>query len=345
MHQVGDSLRRRGEDIRSSSSGPASLDGQSLGPLGSGTTGNINDVLSNVHSRTQSMGTRVIGAGDTLHANASAYERNESGIAHGFQTVYPSSSSAARIGYTRSEPSSYRFYPSSKPDGSPNPPLVPLPPVTAPSSSGPIPWAADPTAGHQGHFFVLSPTSPSGYRPGHSNLTPSGYSTPYDIQTPQSMSKPPRKPKRSSTAVPSGSSSSSRPSRRKSTHHASATVYDQYGNALTPTSYWQSGSMTEEEAALAYPMKSQATHTEHRIIRNPEINAAAQQPGCSVHIYGQYPPCPNCQAGMLNFGAQTGAHVVYRYPHEQTGLDQTWSSQNMTPEQFHRAYGYYPPKY
>lgn len=342
MHEVGDSLRQRGEDIRSSSR-LVSMDGQSLGPLGSGTAGNINGVLSNVHSRTQSMAARVIGGGDTLHANASAYEQNESDIAHSFQTVYPSSGSAARIGYTRSEP--YRYYPSSKPDGSPNPPRVPLPPVLAPSSSAPIPWDADPTAGHQGHFFSLSPTSPSGYSAGHSNLVPSRYSTPYDIQTPESMSKPPRKPKRSSTAVPSGSASSSRPSRRKPTHHASATVYDGYGNPLTPTSYWQSGSMTQEEAALAYPMRSQATHTEHRIIRNPEIQAAAQQPGCSVHIYGQYPPCPNCQAGMMGFGAQTGAHIVYRYPNEQTGLDQIWSSQNMTTEQFRKAYGYYPPAY
>lgn len=352
LHQVGDNLRQRGSDIGSSTR-RVPMPGQALGPLGAGTASHIDGVLGNVHDSGQSMSSRMTGSGDTLHANASAFEQNESDVTHSFTSIQPpsglrnpggrtsgySSANPASSSYSSANPASsyyptrpsgdtyegttFHYYKPSSDSYSPNPPTMPLPPprdYTAP------PYLGDPTAGRQGEMFTLSPSQPGGYTSSHANVIPSSSGHyPYDVQTPASIQQ--------------------RPPRRKKPppHRASATVYDRYGQAISPTTYWTSGGMTAEQHTLGYPTSTLSSHTEQQIIRNDEIQEA-MGPGNVLRINGQYPPCPSCQAGMTTFAAQTGGTVEYSYPHPVTGDTQTWSSQAhiSSPNQWQKYYGYTP---
>lgn len=330
LHQVGDSVRQRGNDVGSSTQ-RVSMPGQGLGPLGAGTASHIDGVLGDVHSSGQAMSSRMTHSGDTLHANASAFEQNESDVAHSFSSIQPPSHTTRTIpssaGTTTpsSAPLPIQHYNPATNSFGPNAPAMPPP---RPPDNSVLPYHANPTDGRQGDMFTLPPSQPGGYTPNHANVVPGPYGRPYDVQTPASMEyqRPPN--------------DGSRPP-----HNASATVYGPGGQVTSPTTYWTSGGMTPEQQALGYPTSSLSTHTEQQAIRYSGIQDA-MGPGSTLHIQGQYPPCGPCQAGMTTFAAQSGGHVQYSYPDPATGDPRTWSSQAHinNPAQWNRYYGYTPQK-
>lgn len=346
LHQVGDSVQQRGSDIASSMQ-RASMPGQALGPLGAGTASHIDSVLGNVHNSGQSMSSRMTRSGDTLHDNASAFEQNESVMTNSFTSIQPSRGGlrnprrgSSGYSYSSANPSSSSYYTTRPSDDtyegtsfhyykpatdsySPHPPTMPLPP---PRDYSTLPYLGDPTAGRQGDMFGLPPSRPSGYTPSHANVIPRDPYD-YDVETPASIEQ--RKSRKGKSKRPP--------------HRASATVYDSSGQKITPTSYWTSGGMTDDQRALGYPTSTLSSHTEQQMIRDPTIQQA-MGPGNVLRINGQYPPCPSCQTGMTRFAAQTGGTVHYSYPDEATGATRTWSSQAhiSSPSQWESTYGYRP---
>lgn len=324
-------MRQRGSDIGSSTQ-RVSMSGEGLGPLGAGTASHIDGVLGDVHSHGQAMGSRMTRSGDTLHGNASAFEQNESDVARSFTSIQPPSRatrttpSAAGSTIPSSAPLPIQHYNPATNSFGPNAPTMPPP---RPPDNSVLPYHADPTAHRQGDMFTLPPSQPGGYTPNHANVVPGPYQRPYDVQTPASMQyKPPRnKP-------------------RPPPHNASATVYGPGGQVVLPTTYWTSGGMTPEAKAFGYPTSSLSTHTEQQAIRYPGIQDAMVNPGNTLHIQGQYPPCNQCQSGMTTFAAQSGGHVQYSYPDPATGDPRTWSSQAHinSPSRWNYYYGYTPQK-
>ena len=71
---------------------------------------------------------------------------------------------------------------------------------------------------------------------------------------------------------------------------------------------FSSGNMTAEEAALGFPQSSLATHTEARAVRQVPL-----QPGDSMVIKGQYPPCPSCKGAMNRAARNSGANITYTW--------------------------------
>ena len=104
----------------------------------------------------------------------------------------------------------------------------------------------------------------------------------------------------------------------KPPHVANVTVTDPAGNTKFQDTF-QSGNMTPEEAALGFPQSSLATHTEARATRQVPL-----EPGDSMLIEGQYPPCPSCKGKMNARAAETGADIKYTYPED--GELKAWSA-------------------
>ncbi|WP_433960888.1 hypothetical protein [Burkholderia pyrrocinia] len=94
----------------------------------------------------------------------------------------------------------------------------------------------------------------------------------------------------------------------KGQHTATVEVRDSTGNSRSCTTM-QSGNMTPEEAALGFPRSTLATHTENRAMRQVAMN-----PGDTVTIRGQYPPCKSCKGAMNRKAAEVGCTVNYLWP-------------------------------
>jgi hypothetical protein len=88
------------------------------------------------------------------------------------------------------------------------------------------------------------------------------------------------------------------------------------------TGQWQSGNMTPDEAALGFPQSTLATHTEARITRS-----TIAEPGDTLLIEGQYPPCNSCKGKMNAFSEKTGAKTVYKWTDE-NGEMRTWKNRS-----------------
>jgi len=105
------------------------------------------------------------------------------------------------------------------------------------------------------------------------------------------------------------------------THYATSTLLDMDGNVKS-TGQWQSGNMTPDEAALGFPQSTLATHTEARITRS-----TIAEPGDTLLIEGQYPPCNSCKGKMNAFSEKTGAKTVYKWTDE-NGEMRTWKNRS-----------------
>ena len=101
----------------------------------------------------------------------------------------------------------------------------------------------------------------------------------------------------------------------KPPHQATVTV-TRDGNTVFEDVF-TSGSMTPEEAALGFPRSSLATHTENRAVRQVPL-----QPGDTMNIAGQYPPCPSCKGAMNKAAKESGASINYVWP------DGSWTTRN-----------------
>jgi hypothetical protein len=104
----------------------------------------------------------------------------------------------------------------------------------------------------------------------------------------------------------------------KPPHTAKVTVTDPAGNVKFQD-VLQSGGMTPEEAALGFPQSTLATHTEARATSQIPL-----EPGDSMLIEGQYPPCPSCKGKMNVRSAETGAKIEYTWPEE--GQTKSWTA-------------------
>ena len=100
-------------------------------------------------------------------------------------------------------------------------------------------------------------------------------------------------------------------------HNANVTVRDAQGNIIHHERV-VSGNMTAEEHKLPFPQNTLASHTEARAVRNTPL-----QPGQSMTITGQRPPCPSCKGAMRKASENTGADVGYQW--RQDGKTQKWT--------------------
>jgi hypothetical protein len=101
-------------------------------------------------------------------------------------------------------------------------------------------------------------------------------------------------------------------------HSADVTVTNANGETTFQDTF-TSGNMTPEEAALGFPQSSLATHTEARAVNQVPLN-----PGDSMAIEGQYPPCPYCKGQMNAAAGRSGADIEYRWT--QDGELRVWKA-------------------
>jgi hypothetical protein len=101
-------------------------------------------------------------------------------------------------------------------------------------------------------------------------------------------------------------------------HNANIMVRDASGR-LRHHERIVSGNMTPEEQALGFPRGMMASHTEARAVRNIPL-----QPGETMVITGQRPPCTNCRGAMNQAARDTGATIIYRW--RENGVTRTWTA-------------------
>jgi RHS repeat-associated protein len=80
----------------------------------------------------------------------------------------------------------------------------------------------------------------------------------------------------------------------------------------------QSGNMTPGEAALGFPKKTLATHTEARTARG--VTFPFLEAGDTVIMEGDYKPCNSCKGAMNRAAVNTGAQFFYLWE------DQMWNT-------------------
>jgi hypothetical protein len=101
-------------------------------------------------------------------------------------------------------------------------------------------------------------------------------------------------------------------------HNANVLVRDAQGNVVAHQRF-VSGNMTLEEQALGFPKNTLASHTEARAVRTMEL-----QPGGSMTITGQSPPCPSCKGAMNRAASESGATIKYQW--RQNGKTVSWTA-------------------
>ncbi|MDQ0472736.1 hypothetical protein [Labrys wisconsinensis] len=101
-------------------------------------------------------------------------------------------------------------------------------------------------------------------------------------------------------------------------HNANVLVRDPAGNVINRRRF-VSGYMTPQEKALGYPNGSYASHTEARATREIEL-----QPGETMTIVGQNPPCSRCKGAMNTAVTRTGATIIYQW--RQDGKTRFWKA-------------------
>ena len=107
-------------------------------------------------------------------------------------------------------------------------------------------------------------------------------------------------------------------SKRGGNHHnANVTVRDADGKIVSHHRE-VSGNMTDAEKSLGFPKNTLASHTEARAVKTP------LQPGQSMPVTGQKPPCPSCKGKMNKTAGETGASIRYQW--RQDGKTQRWNA-------------------
>lgn len=99
-------------------------------------------------------------------------------------------------------------------------------------------------------------------------------------------------------------------------HNANVLVRDINGNVISHERF-VSGNMTLEEQMLPFPRNTLASHTEARAVRTTPL-----EPGQSMTITGQNPPCPSCKGAMNTTVTETGATIRYQW--RQDGQTMIW---------------------
>ncbi|MGH6614422.1 hypothetical protein [Sphingomonas sp.] len=99
-------------------------------------------------------------------------------------------------------------------------------------------------------------------------------------------------------------------------HNANVLVRDSAGNVVSHERL-VSGNMTLEEQALGFPKNTLASHTEARAVRGTDL-----QPGDTMTITGQNPPCPSCKGAMNRAATESGATIRYQW--RQDGKTVIW---------------------
>ncbi|MDG1331785.1 MAG: hypothetical protein P8P74_05615 [Crocinitomicaceae bacterium] len=92
----------------------------------------------------------------------------------------------------------------------------------------------------------------------------------------------------------------------KGTHNATVNVYDSSGGLIHSEAF-QSGNMTATEKALGFPQSTLATHTEARAVKKLPL-----EPGQTMEILGEYPPCNSCK-GKMRAASGVGATIDYKW--------------------------------
>jgi hypothetical protein len=77
--------------------------------------------------------------------------------------------------------------------------------------------------------------------------------------------------------------------------------------------------MTPAEQALGFPKNTLASHTEARAVTHTPL-----QPGQSMTITGQRPPCPSCKGYMNRAAEESGATIRYRW--RENGVTKIWEA-------------------
>jgi hypothetical protein len=95
---------------------------------------------------------------------------------------------------------------------------------------------------------------------------------------------------------------------------ADVVVTDENGNVVEVQEI-TSGGMTEEQKALGFPQSTLATHVEAKATSSIPL-----QPGQTMTIEADRPPCPTCKGVMNKTAAASGGKIVYNWPGGQ------WSS-------------------
>jgi len=103
-------------------------------------------------------------------------------------------------------------------------------------------------------------------------------------------------------------------------HNANVAVRDASGN-LVSHQRLVSGNMTTTEQALGFPKNTLASHTQARAVTHTPL-----QPGQSMTITGQRPPCPSCKGYMNRVVEESGASIRYRW--RQNGETLIWEAGN-----------------
>jgi hypothetical protein len=101
-------------------------------------------------------------------------------------------------------------------------------------------------------------------------------------------------------------------------HNANVLVRDAAGNVVAHQRI-VSGNMTLEEQALGFPRNTLASHTEARAVRTMPL-----EPGGSMTITGQNPPCPSCKGVMNQAATESGATIRYQW--RENGRTLTWTA-------------------
>jgi hypothetical protein len=101
-------------------------------------------------------------------------------------------------------------------------------------------------------------------------------------------------------------------------HNANVLVRDAAGNVVAHQRI-VSGNMTLEEQALGFPRNTLASHTEARAVRTMPL-----EPGGSMTITGQNPPCPSCKGAMNQAATESGATIRYQW--RENGQTRTWTA-------------------
>ncbi|HKR25623.1 MAG TPA: LysM peptidoglycan-binding domain-containing protein, partial [Allosphingosinicella sp.] len=101
-------------------------------------------------------------------------------------------------------------------------------------------------------------------------------------------------------------------------HNANVLVRDAEGR-LIHNERFVSGNMTAAERALGYPRGTNLSHTEARATRQLPL-----EPGQTMIITGQRPPCNACKGAMNTAAGRSGATIRYQW--RQDGRTRTWTT-------------------
>ncbi len=101
-------------------------------------------------------------------------------------------------------------------------------------------------------------------------------------------------------------------------HNANVTIRDSSGSIISHERVI-SGNMTPIEKLLGFPKNTLASHTEARAVRNSTL-----EPGQTMTITGQRPPCPSCKDAMNNAAENSGATIKYQW--RENGKTKVWKA-------------------